>query len=128
MTSLLVLSALALAQAAASHGDHEHPEQLGQIAFETTCSPAAQATFAKGVAWLHSFEYEPAEKTFNEAAAADPSCAIAHWGTAMSLDHPLWAPPTTAELERGRGAVAKALASPAAPLTRRRGSCRGAKP
>ena len=50
---------------------------------------------------------------FNEAAAADPSCAIAHWGAAMSLYHPLWAPPSKAELERGRAAVAKAEATPA---------------
>ena len=83
------------------------------MTFETSCSPQAHATFLRGVAWLHSFEYEQAEKTFNEAAAADPACAIAQWGAAMSLYHPLWAPPTPAEMERGRTAVAKAEARPA---------------
>ena len=88
MNALILLSALALAQPTAVHDHHEHTDKLGEVAFQTTCSPAANALFAKGVAWLHSFEYEQAEKTFNEAAAADPSCSIAYWGAAMSL--PVW--------------------------------------
>lgn len=114
MNALLFLAALSAANPASSNEHHDHSDQLGQVAFENTCSPAAGAVFAKGVAWLHSFEYEQAEKTFNEAAELDPSCSIAHWGTAMSLYHPLWAPPTSAELERGRAAIAKGLARPAA--------------
>ena len=62
---------------------------------------------------LHSFEYPQAERTFNEAAAADPTCSIAQWGTAMSLYHPLWAPPSKAEMERAHAALAKAQANPA---------------
>lgn len=113
MNALLLVSALALAEPG-PHSDHQHsPEQLGRVTFETTCSPQAQAVFLRGAAWLHSFEYEQAEETFNEAAAADPDCAIAQWGAAMSLYHPLWAPPSPAELERGRAAIAKAGARPA---------------
>ena len=111
MHALLFVTALALADASGQH-QHQHGEKLGAVAFQNSCSPSAQAKFLAGVAWLHSFEYEPAEKSFNEAANADPSCAIAHWGAAMSLYHPLWAPPSAAELERGRAAVAKALATP----------------
>lgn len=113
MNAFLILAALSAASPASPTDYHEHTDQLGQISFQNTCSPTASAIFAKGVAWLHSFEYEQAEKTFNEAAEADPSCSIAHWGTAMSLYHPLWAPPTSAELERGRAAVAMGLARPA---------------
>lgn len=112
MNALLLVSAFAFAQAAPH--DHQHQaNELGRVSFQTTCSPAAQPIFERGVAWLHSFEYQRAESTFNEAARADPSCSIAYWGTAMSNYHPLWAPPTPAELEKGRGAVAKAEASPA---------------
>lgn len=114
MNALLLLSALSASNPAIPNEHHDRSDQLGQVAFENTCSPAAGAVFAKGVAWLHSFEYEQAEKTFNEAATVDPSCSIPHWGTAMSLYHPLWAPPTSAELERGRTAIAKGLARPAA--------------
>lgn len=112
MNALLLLSAVAFAQAP-PHDHHQHSEQLGKVAFETSCSPAAQAVFLRGVAWLHSFEYEQAESSFNEAATADPACAMAHWGAAMSNYHPLWAPPTAAELDRGRASVAKALAASA---------------
>ena len=112
MHALWFVTALALADASGQH-QHQHGEKIGTISFPTSCSPSAQAVFLRGVAWLHSFEYEPAGKTFNEAATADPSCAIAQWGAAMSLYHPLWAPPSAAELERGRAAVAKALATPA---------------
>ena len=111
MKALLLVSALFFAQPAPH--EHQRPsEKLGAVTFETSCSPAAQAVFLRGVAWLHSFEYEQAENTFTEAATVDPSCAISHWGIAMSLYHPLWAPPSPAELERGRVAVAKAQAAP----------------
>ena len=110
MEALLFVAALALSQPA-PHAHESHAERLGNVAFQTSCSPAAKPVFLRGVAWLHSFEYEQAGTSFNQAAAADPSCGIAHWGAAMSLYHPLWAPPTPAELERGRAAVAKAQAA-----------------
>src|SRR5688500_12425864 len=111
MKTLIFLSSLSLAQPA----PHEHErasDQLGRVAFENSCRPAARPSFVEGVAWLHSFEYEQAENSFSQAAAADPSCAIAYWGVAMSLYHPLWAPPTPAELAKARTAVARALAAP----------------
>src|SRR6185503_11437839 len=73
---------------------HERPEKLGVVNFNTSCSPAAQKKFNLAVAWLHSFEYEEAEKTFTEVAATDPQCAMAYWGIALSNYHPLWVPPT----------------------------------
>ena len=112
MNALIIVSALALTQPV-HHESHDHSEKLGTVTFQTSCGPAAQATFLRGVTWLHSFEYEQAESTFNEAAAADPACVIAYWGVAMSLYHPLWAPPSPSELEKGRAAVAKAMAVPA---------------
>ena len=120
-TSPAVVFALALAIAAvpgragADEKDHQHhhakPEKLGTITFPITCAPASQAPFARGVALLHSFWYAEAEKAFAELAAADPSCAMAHWGVAMSLYHPIWAAPTPAEITRGKAAAAKAVAA-----------------
>lgn len=83
MNMLLTVSALALAAMDPEHM-HGHSPQLGKLTFETTCSPAAHALFHQGVAWLHSFEYQRAEQSFSEAAAADPRCGIADWGVAMS--------------------------------------------
>lgn len=113
----LLFAAAVLACAGPARAQHEHhAADLGEVAFATSCRPEAQGTFNRAMAWLHSFEYEEAEKSFLEAAAADPNCAMAQWGVAMSHYHPLWAPPGPGELAKGAAAVAKAqaLAAPTA--------------
>ena len=87
---------------------HEPGEKLGRVSFKVSCRPASGAQFNRAVAWLHSFEYEEAEKTFAEVARTDPQCAMAYWGIAMSNYHPLWAAPTPAEFRRGSEAINKA--------------------
>jgi tetratricopeptide (TPR) repeat protein len=109
MHMLLTGSVLALASFAQDHS-HSHGPELGKVAFQTTCNSTANARFTEGLGWLHSFEYEQAEASFAQAAAADPGCAIAHWGVAMSKYHPLWAPPTAKELEQAAAALAAAKA------------------
>ena len=110
MNALLAAASI-FALAAGPEAHHHHPPQLGSLSFETTCAPAAQAPFIEGLGWLHSFEYDDAVRSFSKAAEADPGCAIAEWGVAMSYYHPLWVPPTTAELEKGRAAIATAAAA-----------------
>ncbi len=107
MNLLLAASAFALA-IAAQDSHHDHGPQLGKIAFETSCTADASAAFHRGLGWLHSFEYAQAARAFAQAAAADPRCGIAQWGIAMSYYHPLWAPPTAAEIEQASDALAKA--------------------
>lgn len=110
MNLLLAASALALASPGEQHA-HDHGPQLGKIAFETSCTAEAGTLVNQGLGWLHSFEYEQAARTFSKAAAADPGCAIAYWGVATSYYHPLWAPPSATELEKGSAAVAAAKAA-----------------
>ncbi len=117
------LTALALAAAlawslpgAADEKGHDHgapPEQLGEVSFPTSCGPAAQKHFERGVALLHSFWYGEAEKAFESAAAEEPGCAMAHWGVAMSLWHPLWEPPDEQSLAQAWAAIVRAEAAPA---------------
>ena len=65
-------------------------EQLGKVTFPTSCDPAVQQEFERGVAMLHSFWYPAAEKTFRDVVAKDPSCAIARWGFAsIIMSNPL---------------------------------------
>ena len=117
--SLALLLMFSVTRVAHADDTHQHPVEgkLGKVDFRVSCSPAAQQTFTRGVALLHSFGYEEAEKTFRDAAAADPSCVMAWWGVGMSLFHPVWAAanpaaaPTEAELLRGREAVQKAQAT-----------------
>jgi Tfp pilus assembly protein PilF len=112
MNLVLAVSALALATAAQDSGHSHGPQpQLGKVSFETSCTADAAALFHRGLGWLHSFEYEEAARTFARAAEADRSCGIAYWGAAMSYYHPLWAPPSAAELEKGRSALAAARAA-----------------
>jgi tetratricopeptide (TPR) repeat protein len=84
-----------------SHGSPEPTAQLGRVTFPTGCAPAVQSRFEQAVALLHSFWYEEAGRVFLEIARADSTCAMADWGEAMSLLHPLWTPPTQAENEAG---------------------------
>jgi tetratricopeptide (TPR) repeat protein len=76
--------------------------QLGKINFPTSCSPQAQPEIEKGVALLHSFQYQQSEQTFADAAQQDPRCAMAYWGKAMALYHQLWDFPGPHTLGEGR--------------------------
>lgn len=109
----------ARAQDDAHQHQHEHAERLGRVNFPVSCTARAQRQFNRAVAWLHSFEYEEAEKAFAEVSVTDPRCGMGYWGVAMSNYHPIWAPPNAAELQKGLAATAKAKAI-GAPTSRER--------
>ncbi len=81
-------------------------QQLGAVSFETSCSGKVKDEFNLGLALLHSFEYDEAEKVFAGIISREPGCAMAYWGVAMSNFHPLWSPPSKEEFEKGSKAVA----------------------
>ena len=92
--------------AADDEKDHHHHEdltetQLGTVHFPISCSASVEEPFARGVALLHSFWYEEAEKEFIDIAKDDPRCAMAHWGIAMSIWHQLWNEPDEKVIARG---------------------------
>jgi tetratricopeptide (TPR) repeat protein len=111
---LAVLLAIATASAVADdkngHNHHEdlNETQLGLVHFPVSCGAAVQKPFARGVALLHSFWYEEAEKEFEEIAKDDPRCAMAHWGVAMSIWHQLWNQPDEKVIAHGLDEVHKA--------------------
>ena len=81
---------------------------LGRVHFETSCTQQAQEKFDLGLAMVHSFYYPDSVQAFTEAAAADPQCAIAYWGIAISSrPNPLILPLTPAVLKNGLEAVEK---------------------
>lgn len=81
---------------------------LGSVHFATTCSVPAQQIIDRGVAMLHSFEYEAASKEFEKAVVLNDGCAMAHWGIAMSKFRALWQPPTAEEIKTANTALDKA--------------------
>jgi len=97
--------------------EHHHPagdpEKLGSVSFSTSCATEVQKQFQRGVAMMHSFWYEEAERTFNQVAQDDPGCAMAYWGLAMSYFHPIWdgRGPDAAILKKGWETVEKAKAA-----------------
>src|SRR5579863_8390882 len=97
---VFAVSALALDDPM-QHHHHDPDEKLGTVSFPISCAPASQKAFERGVALLHSFVYEEAEEQFTEITKSDPSCAMAHWGVAMSLFHEIWERPENATLKRG---------------------------
>ena len=98
---------------AQGHSGHQHDpsEKLGRVNFSVSCNPQAQRQFNRAVAWLHSFEYEEAEKAFTEVTVTDPRCGMGYWGIAMSYYHTIWTPPNAAELKKGSIAIEKAKAA-----------------
>ena len=107
---LLILCAV-LATAQEDHSQHQHAVAgLGTVDFPTSCNATAQESISRGAALLHSFGYEEARLAFNDAAKADPTCAMAYWGVARTWYHPIWAAPSPDELKAGAAALDRALA------------------
>ena len=110
LTAVLA-STLLLALSLATLWAQPAGERIGQVSFPTSCATAVQKPFERAVALLHSFWYIEAAKAFTAVAQADPDCAIAYWGLAMSQWTQIWAPPQPAALKRGLEAVDKAKAA-----------------
>jgi tetratricopeptide (TPR) repeat protein len=88
-------------------------ERLGTVSFSVSCASAVQAQFTRGVALLHDFWYQEAQRQFEEIAKVDPKCAMAHWGVAMSLFHQIWDRPDEATVAHGWREMLAAQAHPA---------------
>jgi len=110
--SLLALAALpAVAQMnMESMAKPAADERLGTVSFSVSCAPAVQAPFNRGVALLHDFWYEEAQRQFEEIEKADPACAMAHWGAAMSSFHQIWNRPDEKAIAHGWAEIQKAQA------------------
>jgi tetratricopeptide (TPR) repeat protein len=79
----------------AQHEQHEHgSEGVGKAHMAISCAPATQARFDRALALLHNFWYARALSQFKDIQQADPECAMAYWGAAMTYNHPLWDAPS----------------------------------
>ena len=113
---LMVSLFLAVRSPAAAQGTaSEAPtlgSRLGTVALTTTCSPDAEVNVTRGLALLHHMTYPAARASFAAASEADPDCAFAYWGQAMSFIHPLWPDePTAEQLKEGQELVRRAEAA-----------------
>jgi hypothetical protein len=93
LAARLAAGALLSTNAAAAHEEHTIlGDQLGTVEFAVACNVEAQEGFTRAMALFHSFAWSQAGAAFEEVAAADPDCGMAHWGRGMVLlDNPfLW--------------------------------------
>jgi len=96
--SLLTLLASSTIVTAQSHHDHGGAdgdpdalvEKFGSVHMPISCDASVQVPFERGIALIHSFWYEEANKQFQAVAVADPQCAMAQWALAMTEWRPFW--------------------------------------
>ena len=85
---------------------------VGDVDFPVSCEPEAAALVERGVALLHHMMYDEARFVFSMADDKDPACALAYWGQAMVLIHPLWPDtPSMSDMNVGSQMVARSLAA-----------------
>jgi hypothetical protein len=115
--ALVTAAASLLAFSSGPAQEHEHSDQmpadakLGKVSFPISCKPSVQGDFNDAVALLHSFWHSEAQREFEKVATADPNCAMAYWGVAMSHFHLGLSWPAAADIELGRVALTKAEAA-----------------
>ncbi len=108
LAAFAVVAFLGCAHTTPSQHVHAHGP-VGVVNFPVSCSAAAQREFNEAMAILHHMTYPQAQLAFEEVAAADPKCAMAHWGIAMTLFQSLWPTrPGPEALQRGWNEVQKA--------------------
>src|SRR6476620_7163551 len=119
--SLLTLATLcSLSATPAAHAEDGTDEQFGKVHFQTSCNEVAQRRFDRGMRYQHSFWYRPAKEIFEETLQADPECAIAYWGIALSLLYNPHFPAPKENLTEGLAALQKAKALDGAKSDRER--------
>ncbi|HKV04050.1 MAG TPA: hypothetical protein VJO53_02960 [Candidatus Acidoferrales bacterium] len=108
LAAAFVLAIVSGAAAQPASAGPAFSEQLGQVNFPTSCAHQVQGAIEKGVALLHSFQYQESEQAFTDASEQDALCAISRWGQAMALDHQLWDFPSTETLAKGSAYIDQA--------------------
>ena len=98
-------AALPLAPPALAQDDVD--QRFGAVHFPTSCNEVAQRRFDRGMRYQHSFWYQSSKEIFEDAIKADPECAIAYWGIALSLLYNPHSPPPASSLPLGLAAIQK---------------------
>src|SRR4051794_19158196 len=104
----VTVAALALSTSQPLFAQDNVDQQLGTLHFKTSCNDVAQRRFDRGMRYQHSFWYVNAKEVFEEAIKADPTCAMAHWGIALTLMDNPHNPIPRANLAPGLAAITKA--------------------
>ncbi|WP_211318337.1 tetratricopeptide repeat protein [Photobacterium sanctipauli] len=103
LMAAIFISSTFLGQSAHATKHSDDKDKLGTVQFPTSCNSDSQPKLEKGLALLHHMTYVGAQATFEDVIKSDPDCAMAYWGVAMSMIHPLWSdPPDQDEFAKGQ--------------------------
>jgi tetratricopeptide (TPR) repeat protein len=112
LVSLIAASLCISIAAAHDHSAHgAPPANLGDVTFEISCRKEVHGPFNRAIALVHSFWHDEAERELLRVATADPNCAMAWWGVAITHAHQILATPTEADRTAGNEALTKADAA-----------------
>jgi tetratricopeptide (TPR) repeat protein len=121
-TLMLAAGASLLMVPAAARG----AASVGVVDFQISCAADSRDDFNHALALTHHMMYGQARAVFEAIVEKEPTCAMAYWGVAMTLFHPLWAPPGAEELKLGAEAMSRAV-SLTLPTARERAHIMAAK-
>src|SRR5262245_6890777 len=114
ITAVILTVAACLSATAPAFAQEAGDERFGRVHISTSCNEVAQRRFDRAMRYQHSFWYSQSKELFEEVLTADPACAMAYWGIALSfLNNPhVQTPaenlaPGLAALEKGRALGAK---------------------
>src|SRR3984957_18954948 len=108
VTTLVAVTALG--PCAPAMAQENADQKLGTVHFATSCNETAQRRFDRAMRYQHSFWYAESKEIYQEALKADPECAIAYWGIALSLLNNPHGPVPAPNLPLGLTAIEKAKA------------------
>lgn len=87
---------------AAQEHEHRGADRLGRVVFPVSCNQVARQRFEPAMAMLHSFWWEKAPSAFQAVLEADSTCAMAHWGLAITAwGNPFAGGPLGDDLRKG---------------------------
>ena len=98
----------ALSAAPATLAQDAADDQFGKVHFTTSCNEQAQRRFDRAMRYQHSFWHRESREIFEETLKADPECAMAYWGIALSLRLNPHIPPPKDNLALGLANLTKA--------------------
>lgn len=101
-----LFTGLIVSGSAASHDESDH---IGKVHFSSSCGEEAQRGLDYALAMLHGFWFPQCINAFTDLTKAQPSCAMAYWGLAMSQrTNPLTGEPSRENTKRGWEAIEQA--------------------
>jgi hypothetical protein len=106
LASLIIIVISLCGLFAAAIWEWQQREALGELHFPISCGADSQKMFDFATTRLHSLNFNEAERAYSAIAKAEPDCAIAYWGIAMSrLGRPVAGSRASDDLDAGRAAL-----------------------